>query len=345
MEKGYPNAWQYSPGTSAVMANAQIQKAIESGAAFAHKTEDGQTIIECKEGGTWFIVPDYPEPPAIPTAMMGAICGDVAGSVYEHHNIKYRLDEDRLIHPKARFTDDTVMTCAVAEGIHTALSHLPKNWTAYPDAESIIYEQISSHLHSVGRKYPRAGYGRSFLNWLASFDRQPYNSWGNGSAMRASYAGWIASSLEEAEKLGEISAKVTHNHPEGIKGAVAVAGCIYMLRSGADKKAIYQYASSFYNLDFSLDEIRDTYSFDVSCMGSVPHAIRAFLEGESFSDVISRAISIGGDSDTIAAIAGSLAEVIYPIPQKLRGSVIDRLDQFLLDTIRAAVDFAHLRHS
>ena len=161
--------------------------------------------------------------------------------------------------------------------------------------------------------------------------------------MRASYAGWAALTLEEAEKLGEISAKVTHNHPEGIKGAKVTAGCIFMLRNGADKEAVREYAGRFYDLNFTLDEIRGSYHFDVSCAGSVPQAINAFLEGTSFTDVIANAISIGGDSDTIAAIAGSIAEVIYPIPQGLRGRVIDRMDKFLLNTIAEAVDFVMQR--
>lgn len=153
----------------------------------------------------------------------------------------------------------------------------------------------------------------------------------------------MARSLAEAERLGAISAKVTHNHPEGIKGAVAIAGCIFRLRSSATKQDIAEYAGRFYDLDFTLDDIREAYAFDVSCAGSVPQAIRAFLEGGSFGDVISCAISIGGDSDTIAAIAGSMAEVIYPIAQDLRGSVLDRLDPCLRHTIADAVDFTYHR--
>ena len=148
---------------------------------------------------------------------------------------------------------------------------------------------------------------------------------------------------EEAEKLGEISASVTHNHPEGIKGAKVVAGCILLLRDGKSKNDIREYVKQYYDLDFTLDEIRDSYTFDVSCQGSVPQAVTAFLEGESFADVIANAISIGGDSDTIAAIAGSIAEVIYPIPQGLRGRVIDRVDNYLLNTIVEAVDFMYRR--
>ena len=182
-----------------------------------------------------------------------------------------------------------------------------------------------------------------FKRWLEGGGCAAYRSYGNGSAMRVSYAGWAASSLEEAEKLAALSAKITHDHPDAVIGAKVVAGCIFHLRCGASKQDIYNYASSFYDLDFSLDEIRSTYTFDVSCKGSVPQAIRAFLEGSSFTDVLSGAISIGGDSDTIAAIAGSIAEVIYPVPQGLRGCVIDRMDRFLLNTIVESVDFLYRR--
>ena len=149
--------------------------------------------------------------------------------------------------------------------------------------------------------------------------------------------------MEEAEKLGEISAMVTHNHPEGIKGAKVVAGCIFILRDDGSKEDVKKYASQYYDLNFTLDSIRDYYEFDVSCQGSVPQAIVAFLEGQSFADVIANAISIGGDSDTIAAIAGSIAEAYYPIPQGTRGRVIDRMDSFLLNTIVEVVDFMYSR--
>lgn len=178
------------------------------------------------------------------------------------------------------------------------------------------------------------------MNWILSDEPHPYRSKGNGSAMRASYAGWVSRTLEEAEKLAEITAKVTHNHPEGIAGAQAVAGCIFLLRKRASKKEIYEYASRYYNMDFPLCRSK---LFDASCAGTVPQAIKAFLEGDSFADVIAKAILIGGDSDTIVAIAGSIAEVVYPIPQGFRGRVIDRVDKFLLNSVVEAVDFAYLR--
>lgn len=159
--------------------------------------------------------------------------------------------------------------------------------------------------------------------------------------MRASYAGWIEQSLDEAEYLGEMSAKVTHNHSEGIKGAKVVAGSILILKSGGSKQDVKKYASELYDIDFTLDEIRENYYFDVSCQGSVPQAIVAFLEEKDFFDVISKAISIGGDSDTIAAIAGSMAEVINPIPQEFRGQVIDKLDDNLTKILIEVIDFVY----
>lgn len=334
----------YSRGTAVVMADRQIKRAIQNRTVyFDDSMGNAKAVVIYKRTGKWFMISGGWGNDNVCTCMMGAACGDVAGSVYEWHNIKHKPDKDSLIQAHARFTDDTVMTCAVAEGMRCGLSRLPRNWMDAPEAEDILYSSIRDSLLLYGRKYPHAGYGGAFRRWLASPLPQPYNSWGNGSAMRASYAGWAALSLAEAEKLGEISAKVTHNHPEGIKGAVVVAGCIFHLRNGASKQDIYAYASKFYDLDFTLDEIRAEYEFDVSCAGSVPQAIKAFLEGESFADVLACAISIGGDSDTIAAIAGSIAEVIYPIPQGLRGRVIDRMDEFLLNTIVEAVDFVDRR--
>lgn len=272
-----------------------------------------------------------------PTKMLGVVCGDIAGSKYEHNNIKYELEEVELITDGCRFTDDTVMSCAVAEGIKNALERLPKNWMEDVQSEEIIASYIQESMQKFGRNYPRAGYGRRFLGWIWAENPIPYKSWGNGSAMRASYAGWIAKTLEEAEKLAEISANVTHNHPDGINGAKVVAGSIYLLRMGKTKKEVKEYVQRMYAIDFTLDEIREDYRFDVSCHGSVPQAVEAFLEGENFAEVISKAISIGGDSDTIAAIAGSMAEVIYPIPEELRKRALERLDQRIKETLEEVV--------
>lgn len=302
-----------------------------------------KAFLRDKITGKWCIVTGGYGNDRVETMMLGAVCGDVAGSVYEFHNIKYCLNVDEIVNKNSHFTDDTVMTCAVANGIMNALKVLPDDYMGKTEYDDIVLKNIQESLIKFGRMYPYAGYGGSFRRWLVSEAPKPYNSWGNGSAMRASYAGWIAKPLDEAEYLGEMSAKVTHNHPEGIKGAKVVAGSIFILKSGGSKKDVKKYASEFYDIDFTLDEIRENYYFDVSCQGSVPQAIVAFLEGEDFSDVISKAISIGGDSDTIAAIAGSMAEACYPIPQGFKGRVIDRLDECLRETLIDTIDFAFLR--
>ena len=223
--------------------------------------------------------------------MLGAIIGDIVGSVYEWDNIKTK--DFPLFSEKGSFTDDTVMTIAVADA-------LMKGGT--PD------EFIDS-MKEIGRQYPNSGYGGGFSNWLFSDDREPYNSWGNGSAMRVSPCGWVAKSLDEAEALAEKSASVTHNHPEGIKGAQATAAAIYLARTGTKKDKIKEYIESNYGYDLrrTLDEIRPVYRFNESCQETVPEAIIAFLESTDFEDAFRNAISLGGDSDTLAAITGSIA--------------------------------------
>lgn len=337
------NPHYYSPGTKAVMADRQIKRGIKKGSVNLEEIGNAKAIVTYLPTNKWFIAYGGWGNDEEHTSMMGAACGDVAGSVYEHHNIKFKPDVNRLIQPRAFFTDDTVMTCAVADGLRKGLALLPRDWMHYPESERILFESVQEALLRYGKKYPHAGYGDRFRHWLSSSNPQPYGSLGNGSAMRASYAGWAAHTLEEAEKLGEISARVTHNHPEGIKGAKVVAGSIFTLRNGGTKTDVKEYAGQYYNINFSLNEIRDSYRFDVTCKGSVPQAIAAFLEENSFADTVANAISIGGDSDTIAAIAGSIAEVIYPIPQGIRSRVIDRMDKYLLNTIVEAVDFVYQR--
>ncbi len=270
---------------------------------------------------------------AFDNCKLGAVCGDVVGSIYEGNNIKHRLSPEKFLNDFITFTDDTVMTCAVARALVRGLTRLPQVWWEDPQGEQVLLDLVRDHIVEFGLRYPNAGYGSSFIRWLHSADHAPYNSWGNGSAMRASYAGWLARSLEEAEHLAAISAQVTHNHPEGIKGAKVVAGCIFLLKTGMTKAQVREYVTGYYDMDFTIDGIRDSYVFDVSCAGSVPQAIQAFLEEDSFTGAISAAISIGGDSDTIASIAAALAEVIYPIPHWLRQGVLERLDDFLLDAL------------
>lgn len=331
------NADQHSYGLSMLMSREQI---LSEGAAGKFSIDDvgnGKAVIRRKSDGQWFlahIMRDHTY-----TILLGAVCGDVAGSVYEHRNIEYFPDKDNMIQPGSRVTDDSVMTMAVAMGIRCALDLLGENWIEDPIHREIISRFLVQALQMYGRAYPNAGYGGAFRRWLRNPDPQPYNSWGNGSAMRVSFAGWAGRSLEEAETLAEISAAVTHNHPEGIKGAKVVAGIIYLLRSGKSKQEIRAYASQFYDLNFTIEQIRPDYRFDVSCQGSVPQAIVAFLEGEDFADVLAKAIWLGGDSDTIAAIAGSMAEVIYAVPQALLDRVTGLLDPLQKKTLEEAIDW------
>ncbi len=253
--------------------------------------------------------------------MLGAIAGDIIGSVYERNNIK--STEFPLFGENSRFTDDTVLTIAVA---HAILDDLDYTGT----------------LKLYGRKYPNAGYGGSFRNWIFSPSKEPYNSWGNGSAMRVSPIGWAFNTAGDVLREAEKSAAATHNHPEGIKGAQSVALAILMARQGEGKETIKQEIERRFNYDLnrSLSEIRPDYKFDVSCQGSVPESIIAFLESESFEDAVRLAISIGGDSDTIACIAGSIAEAFYKeIPPHITAEVKQRLPDNLWEIVER-FDFA-----
>ncbi|NLB52815.1 MAG: ADP-ribosylglycohydrolase family protein [Syntrophomonadaceae bacterium] len=247
--------------------------------------------------------------------MIGAICGDYIGSVYEFNNIKSKQFD--LFSPKCRYTDDTVMTIAT---MYSLLHRLDFGWS---------YKKFY-------RLYPKAGYGTSFIKWASSDSSLPYNSWGNGSAMRVSPVGCYFTSVDRVIKHARESAIVTHNHAEGVKGAVATAVCVHLAITGTSKKNIKQYIESTfrYDLSFALDDIRDDYTFDVSCRGSVPQAIVSFLEAKDYEDTIRNAISIGGDSDTIAAIAGGIAEAYYKsIPPLITAMVLNDLPAEFRDII------------
>ncbi|HEM5984052.1 TPA: ADP-ribosylglycohydrolase family protein [Streptococcus suis] len=251
--------------------------------------------------------------------MFGAIVGDVIGSRFEGRNNKSK--EFDLFHPTCRFTDDSVMAAAVAA------SFLGLN-EPFDDLEKALV----LNMKDFGKLYPRAGYGPQFKKWIESKDSEPYNSFGNGSAMRVSACGHVGKSLEETLTLAERVASVTHNHPEGIKGAQAVAGAIFLARTGKNKEVIRQFVTdNFYNLDFTLDAIRPSYQFDSSCQGSVPQAIVAFLEADDFEDAIRNAISLGGDSDTLAAITGSIAEVFFGIPDEIVYQTTDFLPSLIME--------------
>lgn len=240
--------------------------------------------------------------------MLGAIAGDVIGSIYERQRTKAK--DFPLFSPSSRFTDDSVLTCAVADRL----------------LHGGDYVQA---FHEWFHAYPNAGYGGTFIRWALLRQDQPYGSWGNGSAMRVSPVGWLTASLDEAVAEARASAEVTHNHPEGIRGAQAVAACIHLARTGHDKQAIRSHVERefAYRLDERLDDIRHAYRFDVSCQGSVPQSIIAFLESEDWEDSVRNAVSLGGDADTMAAIAGSIAEAFYGgVPEAIATEVIGRLD-------------------
>ncbi|MCQ2393607.1 MAG: ADP-ribosylglycohydrolase family protein [Kiritimatiellae bacterium] len=255
--------------------------------------------------------------------MLGAILGDIVGSRYEWHNIKSKTFD--LMTHHCRPTDDSVMTLAIANALLACDGKL-----------NGLGGTVIRSMQNLGNAYPNAGYGGSFIRWLSSADPQPYNSWGNGAAMRVSPCAWAATSLDEALRLSECVTAVTHNHPEGIKGAAAVTAAIYLARTGSSILDIRDHlVKNYYPLDFTLDDIRPGYAFDVSCQGSVPQALEAFLESTSFEDAIRNAISIGGDSDTIAAITGSIAEAYYGIPGDLRRHALTFLDERQLSILNA----------
>ncbi len=235
--------------------------------------------------------------------MLGAVAGDIIGSFYEFSEQK-RYDFE-LLPEGSCYTDDSVMTIAVA------------HWLAHYDEEGLTDQQLIATMQELGRKYPDAGYGSSFYHWLWSENPHPYNSWGNGSAMRVSPVGLYAETLDEALELAKRTAQVSHNHPEGIKGALAVAAAVWMAKNGHSKEEIRDYITEKfkYNLARTVDEMRPTYQWDVSCQGSVPESIICFLEGKNYIDVVRKAVSLGGDADTMACIAGSIAACIYPIPE------------------------------
>lgn len=256
--------------------------------------------------------------------MIGAILGDIVGSRFEFDNHKSK--HFQLFHKDCIFTDDSVMTLALAKAL-----------TDYGNVDN--YENFKKHLvkvmHEVGKQYPDCGYGGRFYLWMMKGGTEPYNSCGNGSAMRVSPVAWVAESLAECEALAQASAEITHNHPEGIKGAVCVAGAVYLARTGHSKEEIRDYVSRFYTIDFTLDDIRKDYDFEETCQKSVPQALEAFFESTGFEDAVRCAVSIGGDSDTIAAITGSIAEAFYGLDDDLKETALSYLDPTLLEIAEA----------
>jgi ADP-ribosylglycohydrolase len=247
--------------------------------------------------------------------MLGAIAGDVIGSVFEGRDLK--SEDFALFSEHSSFTDDTVMTVAVAA------------WT-------LDGLDLAVALRKFGRRYPWHGYGMSFLEWLFDETKGPYDSWGNGSAMRVSPVAWAFDDMEEVLRHAERSAEVTHNHPEGIRGAQATALAIFLGRRGVDKRDIRSQVElrCGYDLSRRVDDIRPGYGFDVSCQGSVPEAIICFLESKDFESAIRLAVSLGGDTDTMACIAGAIAEAHYGgVPEAIAAEVRKRLPEDLLDVV------------
>ncbi len=243
--------------------------------------------------------------------MLGAIIGDTVGSIYEHNN--HCSKDFPLFKEHSTFTDDSVLTCATAAAL-------------------LDDREFADIYREFGRRYLSAGYGALFIRWLVDESMGPYNSFGNGSAMRVSPVAWAFETADEVLATAKASAEVTHNHPEGIKGAQATALAIFRTRNGASQEDVAEEIGERfgYNLSTAVDELRETYRFNATCQGTVPEAIRCYLEAEDFEDAIRNAISIGGDSDTLAAITGSIAEASFGIPENIASDTISRLDEPLM---------------
>ena len=254
--------------------------------------------------------------------MIGAIVGDIVGSRFEEANCKSKDFE--LFTDYCFFTDDSVLTMAIAAAL-----------VEWKKTGGDLSELAVDQLCLFGLRYPDCGFGLKFLEWIPGLDHRPYGSWGNGSAMRVSPVGWAANSLDEAIAMSDAVTRVTHNHPEGMAGAAVTAACVYMARTGASMKEMREYVTKTYSdLSFTLDSIREKYEFDVSCRGSGPQSLEAFFESTSFEDAIRNAISIGGDSDTIGAICGAVAEAFYGVPDEIRTKAMTFLPQDLADVLR-----------
>ena len=266
--------------------------------------------------------------------MIGAVAGDIIGSPYEFDDRNIKTVDFPLFSAGSRYTDDSVMTIAVAEALTETVGA----------SDDEVYAAVESRMRQLGLRYPKAGYGGRFNRWLHDASMGPYRSYGNGSAMRVSSAGWLYGTMEETLKYAQITASVTHDHPEGIKGAQATAAAIYLARTGADQDTVKAYVGQRfgYDLDTPLDVIRPGYHFDVTCQGSVPQAIRAYLEGSDYESTVRLAVSIGGDSDTIACIAGSIAEAAWGVPESIAEQALTYLTDDLRDRLLRAEGFKRL---
>lgn len=255
--------------------------------------------------------------------MLGATIGDIVGSIHAWNNIKTKKFE--LFDVRCRFSGATVLTCAVTKALRKYVES---------NKQIDLQEELKEELLNYGWLYPDVNYGRNFMAWLFADEQRPYSSAGAGSAMRVSAAGWLASSLAEAEEFAKMTAEITHSHAEGIKGAQAVAAAIFLARQKTPKEEIKKYIEEkYYKLDFALKDIRMRYAFNPTCAGTVPPALAAFLEAEDFEDALRNAVSIGGDSATLAAVAGSVAEAYYGIPENIIKQALPFLDDEIKNTL------------
>lgn len=253
--------------------------------------------------------------------MIGALFGDVVGSRFEWNN--HRSKKFELLSRDCFFTDDSVMSIAVCDAL----------LRSRPDFADLAERCVES-MQRIGRPYPDCGYGASFFQWMYDEHPRPYNSYGNGAAMRVSACAYVARSLAEVLRLAGTVTAVTHNHPEGMKGAAATAAATFLALEGKSLREIRAHVvKNYYPLDFTLDEIRETYRFNETCQETVPQALQAFFESVSFEDALRNAVSVGGDSDTLAAITGAVAEAYYGVPASLRRRLLSYLDARLLSVL------------
>ena len=278
-------------------------------ASFKKEEKEEQEKIQPKEWRCERVLTDM-------KLLCGAVAGDIIGSVYEFR--PFKKTEFPLFCESSEYTDDTVMTIANADWLLTG-------------------DSLLGVMQDYGNRYPAAGYGGMFYSWLKARDPQPYNSWGNGSAMRVSPVGWAFDTLEETLEAAKQSAEVTHNHYEGIKGAQATAACIFLARTGKSKQEIREYIEDYFGYDLSrtCDEIRPIYQFDGSCQGTVPESIIAFLESTDYESAIRLTVSLGGDADTMGAITGGIAEAFYGgVPEHIKTEVLKRLPNEFIDVLQ-----------
>ena len=250
--------------------------------------------------------------------MLGAILGDMVGSPFEFDRNNHKSKDFPLLSEKSHFTDDTVMTVAVARGLMAGQGNAQKT-----------FAEVQHEMRRLGKAYPNASYGGMFGQWLYAEHPQPYGSFGNGSAMRVAATGWLFDTLDKTLEIAKVTAEVTHNHPEGVKGAQATAAAIFLARTGHSKPEIRQYVEQTFGYDLSrtCDEIRPYYCHVETCQQTVPEAIVAFLESTGFEDALRNAVSLGGDSDTLACITGGIAEAFYGMPSELQQETLKRLPE------------------